>query len=612
MANLINNKFTKAGIHLDLPRNVFNYKKCHTTNVLTGKVVPMINEWVLPASSYSLGHALSIRSAPIARPILDKIFIDVCVFWTPYRILCTDTPQWLGENQTEAWTLKQDVKLPHLTEVRTATYKDSLNKYVPCSYAYIADHYLGPHIGYRQPEGTFDVAAFGTGSIFKNGISVLPSRAYDMIYNYYWRDQNLIDPILFSKASGADNGLDISNYGVQLGKLHYASRIANMWNKLLPSPQRGDSVTIDLLGFAPVVTREQKAISGDVGFNENQTDFDKYGLRFAYPDNGEFVEMSGVGAEIGGFSSGAGPTYLTMGSNAFASEDNVPVIPENLWADMSSVSAMSINQLRWSILMQHYLERSAAAGSRASEFYASFWGLKSTHQDDDLPKLIIQKRYQINVSQVLSQNKSAVVSNNEVEDISNLGDVGAYSLTAIKDKSFADTFTEYGILQYQICIRHDDSFSLGIDRHFTQNGLLDNYLTPFDHIGEVLYEKGEIAGLAPSDGDTFGLGYNRAWSTDRYQTDTVVGILAPNEPEEAWTLARRITTDFSLNQTFIEQKFYEFDRALLFPTAHGDSFIDEEGIPYNSDRYQWIVSLCAFGKVAKTMSKDSEPGILRI
>lgn len=622
MSNLIQNKFTKAGIHLDLPRNVFDFKKTHTTNVLTGKIVPMMNEWVLPASSYTLGHALSIRSAPIARPILDSIYVDVCVFWCPYRILMTDTPQWLGENQTDAWTLKQDVKLPTITEVKGLIYTPiSVNPPSYASYAYIADHYLAPHIGFRNPKGANSASA-NNASIFKGGFSVLPSRAYDMCYNYFWRDENLIDPILFSKASGANNVLDITNYGVQLGKLHYASRIANMWNKLLPSPQRGDAVTIDLLGYAPVITRDENVDPWAVGSGADgiftQTDLEENGLRWYGIPFGEVEMEDKIGADLLGLTSsgGAGAPFFT-GVNgevvdSSGTYSDTAVVPANLWVDLRNVSAMSINQLRWSIMMQHYLEKSAAAGARASEFYASFWGLKSTHQDDDIPKLIIQKRYRINVSQVLSQTKSDIYNSadDETETIGNLGDIGAYSLTAIKDKSFAETFTEYGIFQYHVCIRHDDSFAYGIDRHFGQNGLLDNYLTSFDHVGEMLYEKAEIAAFSVSTGSGFGLGYNRAWSADRYQTDSVVGILAPNEPEEAWTLARAIDTSFSLNQNFIEQKFYEFDRALLFPVAHGVSNVDAEGIPYESDRYQWLVSLCVFGKTAKTMSKDSEPGII--
>lgn len=616
MSNLIQNKFTKAGVHLDLPRNVFDFKVTHTTNVLTGKIVPMMNEWVLPASSYSLGHALSIRSAPIARPILDSIYVDVCVFWCPYRILMTDTPQWLGENQTEAWTLKQDVKLPTITNVKGLIYTPiSVNPPSYASYAYIADHYLAPHIGFKNPNGA-NAASANSASIFKGGFSVLPSRAYDMCYNYFWRDENLIDPILFSKASGADNALDITNYSVQLGELHYASRIANMWNKLLPNPQRGDPVTIDLLGYAPVITRDTNVSYPYTpeGDEFTQSELDDIGLRWYQTDDSSsnFTLVNGQGSGIGVAAASQGPALTGLTYQDAGSVANDIVVPANLYADLRDISAMSINQLRWSIMMQHYLEKSAAAGSRASEFYASFWGLKSTHQDDDIPKLIIQKRYRINVSQVLSQTKSDIYNStdDETETTGNLGDIGAYSLTAIKDKSFAETFTEYGILQYHVCIRHDDSFAYGIDRHFGQNGLLDNYLTSFDHVGEMLYEKAEIAAFGVSTGSGFGLGYNRAWSADRYQTDSVVGILAPNEPEEAWTLSRAITTSFSLNQNFIEQKFYEFDRALLFPVAHGQSHVDAEGIPYESDRYQWLVSLCVFGKTAKTMSKDSEPGII--
>ena len=128
MANRLVNKYAKAKTGLDFARNVFNFKKGHKTNFLTGRIVPSIDPIeVIPGDSFNLSFAAVVRSAPLVAPILDDIYIDVLAFWVPNRLVMNEFAQFLGENNTKAWTLKEDVDLPTLSIIAYPTITSSIS-----------------------------------------------------------------------------------------------------------------------------------------------------------------------------------------------------------------------------------------------------------------------------------------------------------------------------------------------------------------------------------------------------------------------------------------------------------------------------------------------------
>lgn len=611
MANMLVNKYAKAKTGLDFARNVFTFKKGHKTNFLTGRILPSIDPIeVLPGDSFNLSFAAVVRSAPLVAPILDDIYIDVLAFWVPNRLVMNEFAQYLGENDRKAWTLKQDVDLPSITEVKWYI-PLSGGSPIAASCGYMADHFLAPHFGFRV-QGGFNTSILNH-SFVLNGVSVIKSRGYTIIYNEWWRDENIIDPVLFSKESGLDNGLDISLFQIGLGFQRKACRLSDFWNKMLPAPQRGDAVGIDLLGFAPVITREENVPgSSYLGIN-TQTKADELGLRWAdvydLTDsdlaNGKLPSVTGYGGSVNVGAASQGPSITGLVDGVGAEADN-PYVPANLWADLSNVSALTINQLRYAIMLQRFYEISARGGMREVEFYQAQFGVTSSDARFMRSELLTQKRYRINISQVINQAGS---SDGEEETSINsaLGSTGAYSVTGIKGHLFSKTFTEYGYIHIQNVIRTQPSISSGIDRSNFKVKFFDHFLPVFDHIGEQAYYNIELGEL---DNDGIGVfGYNEAWAEYRYQYSDAVGLFIPGEPLEYWTLARNLL-DPVLNQTFIEQGIEEFDRALIFPMIGSGAGRDSEGVLIESNTYQWLIDFYVTGKMARTMSKDSTPGLL--
>ena len=352
MANLLVNKYAKAKTGLDFARNVFNFKKGHKTNFLTGRIVPSIDPIeVIPGDSFNLSFAAVVRSAPLVAPVLDDIYIDVLAFWVPNRLVMTEFAQFLGENNTKAWTLKEDVDLPTISQIDYPTITSGGSSYV-VSQGYFADHYLAPHMGIRLQDYTSSGTRYGRSydfgdiedvPLYGNGIVTLKARGYDLIYNEWWRDENIIDPVLFSKESGPDNGLDMGLYTKGYGIQRKAARLSDFWNKMLPAPQRGDAVSIDLLGFAPVVTQPTRHKSDyDLTWN-----FKGANTQYISTDYMDFLGIAGSDAQ-GELNI---PEGVTVGMGDFTSaggeepDDTVGyerIVPSNLYADLSNVSAYKL------------------------------------------------------------------------------------------------------------------------------------------------------------------------------------------------------------------------------------------------------------------------------
>lgn len=585
--NMLLNKFAVARTGINYSRSVFRHHGQHITNMKTGKITPMEIIDVLPGSSYSLKFGAFLRSATLVAPVLNDIYCDVVCFWVPHRLVMNDFAQYLGENNTRAWTLKQDVDLPTITTANIETNYYGENAF---SRAYYADNFLGDHIGW--PYGLHPAAS---GSNPYLHINVLPNRGYSLIYNEWWRDENIIDPILFSKESGVNLALDVSLYGVGGGELRNAARISDLFNKLVPAPQRAGAVPISLGSYAPVIPLEADAPDGQM-FHGN-------GLAIRFNTESGIADASYIGLD--------GSTH-----KAFANFSNPGAFPgrgsltqSNLWADLST-AAFNVNSLRYSIALQQFYEVSSRTGMREVEFYAGQWSVTSSDARYARSELLCQKRYRVNVQQVVAQadgtNGSAT---------SNLGDTGAYSATAFGGDLFTKTFTEYGFIHIQAVIRHNNVFSTGWQPYNLKYKFFDYPLPVFDNIGEQGLTKlilQNIVASATDGGIGTYLGYMPAWQDWRSEKRTVAGILAPGEALDYWTLGTAYSS-VSLSQDFIEQSFVEFDRALAFPLIHGDEGLDADGVPYNQLRYQWIMAFESFGTKALILSKDSTPaGLGRI
>lgn len=586
-ATEISNHYAIPKTKLNYTRSIHKYERTHTTNMLTGYIYPLGFINAMPGDTLPNKFGFILQSAPLLGPCLDNIYIDIISVWCPTRLVFAQHNQWLGDNDTLAWTIPNDASsaLPKLTKMLLGC-DSNMNSF---SRAYYAEHYRAPHYGLRyfnknaQTIFSGSNPIVGSESVFSKGIQVIPWRMYDEIWNKLFRNENIQAPQLYSKASGTDLSLDVSHYFEGGGHLLRACRLKNIFTmaRIAPSIQMVDV----LAGVnAPVVTPS----------TDTKILFGMY--KESSGSRGTFVDNSSMQLNTGSSNlQGSSSAIPGGGSSAYA-------YTTNLIADLSS---LTVNNLYYSIMLQRYFNK-ASTGRRPAEFYHEFFGVDSSLVGADDPQLLSQKRFKVNISRVVSTANSTDAQGS----LQGLGTQGAFSLTSVGGTLFpAFTATEYGMLHVFAVIRTQESISSGIDKYLADDTLLTTYLPVFDHIGDEAIERLELAD-ATTNNATRVFGYNSAWYRYRYFMNDVVGILSPSEPLGYMTMAREFLAGSitGVNSDFIEQSPLEFDRLLQFPVFYNPSGVDcdDEGEPYESNRYQWLIQFALAGDFARTMSKDSE------
>ena len=593
-AKTIKNYFVNPHNKFDYTRSVFPYERTHSTNLLTGAIVPVGYVKCAPGTTVPNKFGFILQSAPLLGPSVDNAYIDIVSVWCPSRLVMADFNEWLGDNDTYAWTLGNNVHEPKITKVYTK-YDSNGHTLSP---TYYAEHYLGPHLGFRwwnpSNAGSTDFAsALGNvttvESIYHNGISVLLPRMYELIWNRLFRNENIQNPILFSKQSGTDLSLDVSNYQDGLGDIRFANRLKNMFTMAWKTPSI-ETVDLGLGGsiIAPVYP--------------GVTDFINISNYSSMPATKGYSILTG--SRVSGVNLGLG-TNGVLGSGDTASIGD-SIAFSNLYADLS---ALTVNSLYYAQMLQRYMYK-ASTGRRPVEFYKTFFGISKSNAAYDDPELLSQKRFKINISRVVATGNSTDGQGN----LQGLGTQGAFSLTSAGGQLFPQfTATEYGALMIFAVIRTQESFASGIDRHLADHDLLSTYLPVFDHIGSMAVELMELANI-PYAQTMRVFGYQEAWYYYRYHVNDVAGIFVPGEPLSYMTFARdfpgNALSAFSVNYNFITQLPAEFDRMLQLPVFYGTpnaTGVDQYGEYYNSDRYQWVIQFALTGDLVATMSKNSEP-----
>lgn len=591
-AKKIFNKYAVPKTEMDYSRSIFNYERTHSTNMLTGMIVPVGYIDCLPGDTIPNKFGFVLQSAPLLGPSLDNVYIDIVAVWCPYRLVLGNFNEWLGDNDTYAFTLGNNIEFPKITTVYTGVNTNTQ----AVSKSYYAEHCVGPHLGFRwfNPGASGGVgfdnfANYGRAdSRLKKGINVLPSRVYDLVWNRLWRNENIQAPILFSKQAGINLSLDVTNYSWGLGLLHKANRLKNVFTTAWSAPAI-QTVDIGLGKDLPILTGPSHSIDSN------------YAMTWVSKSNGQPVPTGSIGATN---YSGVG-SWNEVSSGGFTGSQ--AALPNNLWADLSQ---LTVNSLYYSIMLQKYMNK-ATEGRRPVEFYKLFFGLSSSNAAFDDPQLLAQKRFKVNISRVVATSNSTDAQTNTQP----LGSQGAFSVTSVGGTLFPQfTATEYGMVQIYAVIRTQESFSSGIDRYLTNGELLSTYIPTFDHIGPDYIEMSEFADYLPIGGNSpIVFGYQNAWYNYRYQVNDVVGIMSPGEPLDYFTLSRNYahgSIPLAINSAFIEQSANEVDRMLQFPVFSGNpntTGYDANGESYTSIVYQWLIQFALAGDFARTMSKDSEP-----
>ncbi len=555
--NLLENAYSQASTSINKSRTVFAYKKSWKCSITVGRLTPIfgISE-VLPGDTWSMNVAGVLRSMTLIAPVMDSIYADVFAFFVPNRVVWEHWNQFCGENDTSAWTQNSTYTIP--SQNWTGNASDT-----PATFS----NTIGANYGlpFIDAADTYSV-------------SELPLRGYYQIYNDWFRNQNVIAPVVFLKG---DNANTVITYRDSLKKV---AKLPDWATKMLPAPQKGGAGNALLLtnkGYAPVY-----AISGvnaptmpSHAFYPMNFEIAHSGSGLAIPDNqsGQYVLARQANGTTGqmyktNIAPGTSPTYTA-------------IAPHNLYADLNNSINMTINNLRYSIMLQRYYEQAARGGTRYVEVLNSFFGITSSDARLDRSELLCQKRFNVHVSQVVSTSDTST---------GKVGDTGGMIAANFKDSLFTKTYTEHGYNHFFIAIRLENSYSQGLERAWLRKTKFDFYWPTFDHIGEVPVSTYELNAKGAS-GSTTVAGYQEAWFDYRFQQSRAVGYLDPSIPGSLnyWDLQEVLGITPYLNQNLVEQQSSPFNRIITVTTE-----------------YQFIADLYLFGKVARIMSPDSEPGLI--
>nr|DAD71999.1 MAG TPA: major capsid protein [Microviridae sp. ctydc4] len=493
-----------------ISRSVFDRSHGWKSTFDSGYLVPFLVDEVLPGDSYKVKFNFLARlSTPIV-PTMDNLFVDTFYFFVPYRLLWKHWEQFNGQQDYPG--ASTDYLVPQTTA--------PADKGFPVG---SLEDYFG------LPTGVKGIKA-----------NELAARAYALIWNEWFRDENLQNPINLSSfaeiksASGLDDvGVGDSGF-IGAHKLLRRGKRHDYFTSALPWPQKGPGVELPLSGNANVYGNG-KALKVTTGsatgyFGPNSNDTHRF-----HPLNGNGTLGSGNGSE----------SELLKGSIGVVTSGNSGLI-----ADLSSVTAATINSLRQAFQIQKLYERDARGGTRYTEILRSHFGVVSPDSRLQRPEYLGGSESPVIISPVV-QN-SATGSTGAETPQGNLAAYGLASSTSAKH-GFTKSFVEHGIIIGLLNVRADLTYQQGIPRMFSRRTRFDFYWPVLAHLGEQAILNKEIyAQGTPADDDVFG--YQERYAEYRYFPSMITGKLRSTDPQslDVWHLSQKFNNLPTLSAQFIE------------------------------------------------------------
>lgn len=547
-----------------MKRTKFDRSHVYKTTFNSGKLIPVFVDEVLPGDTTRMSVNYFARLATPIKPIMDNIYLDWFFFFVPNRLVWEHWQNFCFEQEDP--DDKTDYVIPTVSAAG-----NSRNAYIGSLWDY------------------FGLPLNTPGNI--SGISALPFRGVYLIWNEWFRDENLQKSVKIQKgdanevlnsARSSEQPAWVFATGTNIvpglacpprGKRH------DYFTSALPWTQKGPGVSIGLAGTASIV--DPSPTSGYLLHSTN----DQLAAVSAYGGNasssGGRRKASGTGSIS--FDRGGDSDYSNIGGFAGNSNSKITLsaqpastyLGNDSYVDLDTSSIFTINSLRTAFQMQKFYERLARGGSRYTEVLRSFFGVVSPDARLQRPEFLGSFTKMVNVNPIAQTSST--------NDTSPQGNLSAYGVTAAKFHGFTKSFVEHGYIIGFVCARADLTYQQGINKMWLRSTVYDFYWPTFAHLGEQAIELREIYAQG-SEADTTVFGYQERYAEYRYKPSQITGKFRSSVVDgslDKWHLSQYFKNAPTLNEEFITEN-PPIDRIIAVPSE--PEFLLDIGFRYTTVR----------------------------